>query len=174
MLASEKLIAAFNRQIGNEMGASLLYVSIASYFDSEALPQLAQFFYRQAEEERAHAMKFVKFVLDVEGRVAIPALPATRNDFADAEEAVETALDSEKAVTDQILELVEQAKAENNYFALRFLDWFVDEQLEEVATMSNLLQVLKRAGKDGLLHVEDYLARTGGGPLDASAGGGGE
>jgi len=173
MLASDKLIAAFNQQIGNEMGASLLYVSIASYFDGEALPQLASFFYRQSEEERAHAMKFVKFVLDVEGKVAIPALAATRNDFADAEDAVTTALDSEKSVTDQILELVEQAKGESNYFALRFLDWFVDEQLEEVATMSSLLQVLSRAGKDGLLHVEDYLARTGGGPLDASGGGGG-
>ena len=173
MLASQELIAAFNQQIGNEMGASLLYVSIASYFDGEALPQLARFFYRQSEEEREHAMKFVKFVLDVEGEVAIPALPATQNDFADAEGAVQTALDSEKAVTDQIMELVEQAKEENNHFAHRFLDWFVDEQLEEVATMSSLLQVLRRAGTGGLLHVEDYLARTGGGPLDASGGGGG-
>lgn len=162
MLASDSLIQALNRQIGNEMGASMLYIAIATHFDSEALPQLAQFFYRQSEEERAHAMRFVKFVLDIEGRVAIPAIPAPRADFASAEDAVEMALESEKAVTEQILELVEEARSEKNYFALRFLDWFVDEQLEEQATMSDLLQVVRRAGPDGLLHVEDHLARSGG------------
>jgi len=172
MMASEKLIAAFNQQIGNEMGASLLYVSIASHFDAEALPQLAGFFYRQAEEERAHAMKFVKFVVDVEGKVAIPAIAAPENEFASPEAAVERSLESERRVTDQIYELVEMARAEKNYFALRFLDWFVDEQLEEVATMSSLLQVVRRAGSQGLLHVEDYLARSGGPPLESSAAGG--
>lgn len=172
MLASEKLIAAFNQQIGNEMGASLLYVSIASHFDAEALPQLAGFFYRQAEEEREHAMKFVKFVVDVEGTVAIPDIPAPQHEFASTEGAVQVSLDSERRVTDQIYELVEMAREEKNYFALRFLDWFVDEQLEEVATMSSLLHVVRRAGPDGLLHVEDYLARAAGPPLDSSAGGG--
>jgi ferritin len=170
MLASDKLITAFNRQIGNEMAASMLYVSIASYFDSEALAQLAQFFYRQAEEERAHAMKFVKFVIDVEGRVAIPEVPAPQNEFASAEAAVALALESERRVTDQIYALVEDARGEKNYVALRFLDWFVDEQLEEVATMGSLLQVVRRAGPQGLLHVEDHLARTGGAPLESPAG----
>ena len=72
-------------------------------------------------------------------------------------------------MTDQIYELVEDARDEKNYFALRFLDWFVDEQLEEVATMSSLLQVVRRAGPQGLLHVEDHLARTGGAPLESTA-----
>lgn len=169
MLASDKVIADFNTQIGNEMGASMLYISIAGFFDGEALPQLAQFFYRQSEEEREHAMKFVKFVIDVEGRVAIPDIPAPVNEFESAEAAVQMALDSERVVTDQIYELVEEARDEKNYFALRFLDWFVDEQLEEVATMTSLLQVVRRAGPQGLLHVEDYLARTGGGPLESAA-----
>jgi ferritin len=114
-------------------------------------------------------MKFVKFVIDVEGRVTIPDIPAPVNEFESAESAVQMALDSERAVTDQIYELVEQAREEKNYFALRFLDWFVDEQLEEVATMTSLLQVVRRAGPHGLLHVEDYLARTGGGPLESAA-----
>lgn len=171
MLASKKLMAALNQQIGNEMGASLLYVSIASYFDSEALPQLAGFFYRQSEEERDHAMKFVKFVIDVEGAVAIPEIPAQRAEFPSAEEAVKLALESERRVTEQIYTLVETAKEEKNYFALRFLDWFIEEQLEEVATMGSLLQVVRRAGPDGLLHVEDHLARTGGAPLESNAAG---
>ena len=73
-------------------------------------------------------------------------------------------------MTRQIYALVETARGESNYIALRFLDWFVEEQLEEVATMTSLLQVIRRAGPDGLLHVEDYLARTGGSPpLDSPA-----
>ena len=167
-LASEKLIAAFNGQIGHEMGASLQYISVAAYFDSEALPQLAQFFYRQSEEEREHAMKFVKFVIDVGGPVEIPALPAPKARFASAEEAVGLSLESEERVTRQIYELVEAAKGESNHIAQRFLDWFVVEQLEEVATMGTLLQVIRRAGPQGLLHVEDYLARNKG-PLESSA-----
>src|SRR5690349_9885854 len=92
MLASEKLIQAFNQQIGNEMHASLQYIAIASYFDSETLPELAKFFYQQSDEERTHAMRFVKFINDVGGRVQIPALPAPTSEFVSAEEAVGQAL----------------------------------------------------------------------------------
>lgn len=162
MFASERLIGAFNQQIGNEMSASMLYISIATYFDDEALPQLAQFFYRQSEEEREHALKFVKFLVDVGGRVAIPTIPAPQHEFESAEEAVQMSLSSEEEVTRQIDELVTAAAAESSHVASRFLDWFVEEQLEEVATMTALLQVVRRAGPGGLLHVEDYLARTGG------------
>jgi ferritin len=168
MLASERLIEAFNGQIGHEMGASLQYIAVAAYFDTEALPELAQFFYRQSEEERAHAMKFVKFIVDVGGGVEIPALPSPRSAFGSAEEAVALSLASEERVTAQIYELVEVARAESNHIAGRFLDWFVDEQLEEVSTMTTLLQIVRRAGPDRLLHVEEYLARHKG-PLESPA-----
>lgn len=168
MLASEGLIEAFNGQIGHEMAASLQYVAIAAYFDTEALPELAQFFYRQAEEERGHAMKFVKFVVDVGGRVAIPAIPAPRAAFDSAEQAVALSVESEERVTGQIYQLVEVARSESNHIAGRFLDWFVDEQLEEVSTMTTLLQIVRRAGPDRLLHVEEYLARHKG-PLESPA-----
>jgi ferritin len=170
MLASPKLVAAFNQQIGNEMGASMQYVVLASYFDSETLPELAKFFYRQADEEREHAMRFVKFVVDVGGRVEIPAIPAPKANFKSAEEAAQLALDWEKQVTQQIYGLLDVAAADGNHIARRFLDWFVDEQLEEMTTMGSLLQVIQRAGKDRLVYVEDYLAREGGAPpLDSSA-----
>lgn len=168
MLASDKIVEAFNGQIGHEMGASLQYIAIASYFDSEALPELAGFFYRQSEEEREHAMKFVKFVVDVGGRVEIPAIPAPKSAFDSAEEAVALSLESEERVTQQIYGLVESARGESNHIAGRFLDWFLEEQLEEVATMGSLLQVVRRAGADRLLHVEDYLARHRG-PLESPA-----
>jgi ferritin len=169
MLASEKLIEAFNQQIGNEMGASMQYIAIASYFDSETLPQLAAFFYRQSEEERAHAMRFVKFINDVGGRVKVPALLAPKSDFGSAEEAVAAALAWEEEVTRQIYDLVEVAKDGRSYVAVRFLDWFVEEQLEEVTTMNDLLAVIRRAGPDRLLFVEEYLVRQGGRGLESPA-----
>jgi ferritin len=159
MVSSQQLIDAFNQQVGNEMGASLLYVSIASYFDSEDLEQLAAFFYRQSEEEREHAMRFVKYVVDAGGRVEVPTIPAPASEFESAEAAVEMALSSEQRVTEQIYALVEIAQKDRDHIAQRFLDWFVNEQFEEVSTMSALLSVVRRAGDGNLLQVEDYLAR---------------
>jgi ferritin len=174
MLANEKLIEVFNGQIGNEMGASMQYIAIACYFDSETLPQLAKFFYRQSEEERSHAMRFVKFINDVGGKVSIPALPAPQGSFGSAEEAVGKALEWEEEVTRQIYDLVEIAREAKNYVAVRFLDWFVEEQLEEVTSMSDLLSVIRRAGQDRLLFVEEYLVRQGGAGLESPASPGSE
>lgn len=161
MLASQKIIDAFNEQIGNELGASHQYIAIASFFANENLEQLSSFFFRQSDEERDHAMKFVRFILDVEGDVKVPAVSAPRCDFKSAREAVAQSLEWEKTVTEQIYKLVELSQKENNYIAQRFLDWFVTEQLEEVSTMSALLGIIERAGEENLLYVEEYLTRHG-------------
>ena len=143
------------------MGASMQYIAIAAHFDGETLPELARFFYRQADEERDHAMRFVRFLLDVDADVRIPQIEAPQSNFATAEEAVALSLQWERTVTQQIYDLVEIATSDSNLIAVRFLDWFVNEQLEEVSTMSDLLSLVKRAGESGLLHVEEYLAREG-------------
>ncbi|HVR30767.1 MAG TPA: ferritin [Thermoanaerobaculia bacterium] len=161
MFASAKLIDAFNRQVGNEMLASLQYVSIASYLSVQNLPELARTFYAQGDEEREHAMRFVRFIVDVGGQVRLPAVPAPKSDFRSAEQCVSLALEAEKEVTRQINDLVALARDESNTLALRFLDYFVTEQLEEVNKMTALLALLRRAGEDGLLYVEDYLSRRG-------------
>ncbi|HLF55405.1 MAG TPA: ferritin [Thermoanaerobaculia bacterium] len=158
VLASPKLVAAFNGQVGNEFHASLQYTSIAAHFDAENLPELSAFFARQATEERQHALKFVGFIVDVGGRVEIPAVSAPKHQFGSTAEAVRLSLEWERKVTDQIYGLVEVAKAESNYIALRFLDWFVTEQLEEITLMDQLLSLVERAG-DNLLLIEDYLSR---------------
>lgn len=161
MLASDTLIAALNEQVGHELGASHQYVAIASYFDRENLPELARFFFRQADEEREHAMRFVRFVNDVDGMLRIPEIPAPKTDFSSAEEAVSLSLQWERDVTEQIYGLVEVAKKESNHIAMSFLDWFVTEQLEEVNTIGTLLGIVQRAGEQNLLAVEDYIARQG-------------
>ncbi len=161
MLASQKVIDAFNEQIGNEFGAANQYLAIGSYFASENLENLSQFFFRQADEERAHGMKFLRFILDVGGRVAIPEIAPPNSQFDSAVAAVTASLDWEKEVTQQIYGLVDLCQKERNHIAIRFLDWFVNEQLEEVSLMDNLLGVVERAGEDNLLYVEDYIDRHG-------------
>lgn len=161
MQVSQRLNDALNAQIGHELGASNQYIAIAAHFDAASLSGLARFFYRQSEEERDHAMKFVHFVLDSGATLEVPAVAAPRASFADAQEAVRTALESEEKVTQQIYDLVKIATEDSNFIALRFLDWFVEEQFEEVTSMSELLAVVRRAGEDGLLEVEQHLEREG-------------
>lgn len=159
MLISKELEAAMNEQIGREFGASLQYVNIATYFDSDDLPELAAFFYRQAEEERMHAMKFAHYIVDAGGQVRVPDVAGPKYDFASAKEAAQAALNWEMEVTNQINTIMDLAIEQNDHIAQDFLRWFVAEQLEEVSTMDTLLTVVDRAG-DNMLWVEDYLART--------------
>lgn len=165
MLISKKTNNALNTQVGNEMGASLQYVEIAAYFSTEGLNVLANHFFRQADEERVHAMRLVKYVLDAGGDVAIPAIPAPQAKFKSAEEAVGLALEWEKTVTKQINSLVALAIKQEDYITQNMLQWFVNEQLEEISSMDNLLKVVQRAGKN-LLYVENYLAQLGTGGED--------
>ncbi len=159
MLISETMGAALNQQIGNEFGAYLQYVAIAAHFDHESLPELAAYFNRQADEERNHAMRFVRYVLDTGGRVEVPSITAPQSRFATAEEAANLALEHEVMVTRQINGLVELAVQERDHITENTLRWFVTEQLEEVHSADSLLRVIQRAGEDGLLQVEDYLVR---------------
>ena len=160
MLISKELETAMNAQIGREFGASLQYVNIAAYFDADSLPQLASFFYRQADEERMHAMKFVHYILDAGGGIDIPSIDPTPTGIDTAEKAVQMALDWEMEVTKQINGLMDMAIKQSDHIAQDFLRWFVTEQLEEVSTMDELLGVVRRAG-DQLLLVEEYVARRG-------------
>jgi bacterioferritin B len=151
--------AAVNEQIGREFAASQQYIAIAVYYDCETLPGLAAHFYRQAVEERNHAMMLVQYLLDAGEPVEIPGVDAPKTSFADAAAPVALALEQEKAVTQQIAKLVELAREENDLVGEQFLHWFLQEQREEVSSMSSLLAVVKRAGSNVLL-VEDFLARN--------------
>jgi len=157
LLISRNLASAFNQQIGHEMGASLQYVSIAAHFQQRHLKLLAKLFFDQADEEKQHAMKFVQYLLDTKAELQIPAIPAPKPTFATAEEAVQAALTWEEEVTRQITALMDIAVKENDYLAQSFLQWFVDEQLEEVVKMDRLLGVIRQSGERNLLMVEAYL-----------------
>jgi len=157
VLISEKINQAFNKQIGHELGNSIQYLAIAAHFERESLFGLAKIYYTQADEEREHAMKFVKFLLDAGGRVLIPGISAPQSEFESPLAAAELALDAEMVTTRQVYDLVELATDEKNYIALNFLQWFVTEQLEEVSNAEARLTVIRRAGPNVLM-VEAYLS----------------
>ncbi len=157
MLISPELAAAINQQIGHEFGAGLQYVSIAGYFERQKLTLLAKLFFKQAEEENQHALRFVRYLLDTQGELKIPPIPQPVASFASAEAAAQAALNWEREVTGQIKRLMDLAVSQTDYLAQGFLQSFIDEQLEEVAKMDRLLSVIHRSGERNLLMVEAYL-----------------
>ncbi len=158
MLISKKLNDAINAQIGHEFQASMNYLAVACYYDGLALSQLASFFFKQAEEEREHALKFVKYILETGGEVHLPALAAPKYDFKSAEETFKMSVEWEMEVTANINHLMDIAVEEKDYIAQQFLDWFTKEQLEEVSTMERLLAIVQRAGEKNLIMMEAYLS----------------
>jgi ferritin len=149
---------ALNEQISNEFAAHQQYVAAAVYYDAETLPRLAAFFYRQALEEREHAMMMIRYLLDVGEQVRIPDINAQQTSFDDGSAPVRMALKQEQRVSDEIFALFELARELKDYRAEQFLQWFVKEQVEEVALMGDLLNVVERS-RDNLLLAEDYIVR---------------
>lgn len=145
-------------QIRNEFTASQQYIAIAVYFDGADLPQLAKHFYGQAVEERNHAMMLVQYLLDRDVEVEIPGIDAVCNTFAAPRDALLLALGQERAVTEQISRMAAAARDEGDYLGEQFMQWFLKEQVEEVALMTTLVRIAERAGTD-LFHLEDFVAR---------------
>jgi ferritin len=177
-MPEKSFAAALNEQIANEFGAEMQYIGAAVYYDAETLPRLAAFFYRQAAEERTHAMMMVQYLLDVDAEVKIPEIAAAKTSFDDVAGPVKMALEQEKRVGEEINALFKLARDNQEYRAEQFMQWFVKEQVEEVALMTDLLNVVERAGDNALL-VEDYIAREslgeeGSDPTAPPPAGGGE
>jgi bacterioferritin B len=147
-----------NTQIGNELAAHNQYLACAVYYDSQTMPQMAAFFYGQALEERDHAMMMVQYLLDTDADVVIPGVEAPISGFDDIVAPVTLALQQEKRVTDQINGLLKIAREESDYSSEQFMSWFIKEQVEEVATMSDLLTVVTR-NQNQIENIEEYVAR---------------
>jgi len=175
-MSDKSFAELLNEQVANEFGAHQQYVAIAVHYDAETLPRLASFYYRQALEERNHAMMIVQYLLDADHPVTVGGVESPQVEFADIVAPAQLALDQEKRVSEQINALAGQARAEGDYQGEQFMQWFIKEQVEEVATASDLLRVVQRA-KDNPLLAEEYLAREslgedGGDPTAPTAAGG--
>jgi ferritin len=160
-----RFVAQLNTQIGHELAAHNQYLACAVYYDALTMPQMAAFFYGQAVEERQHAMMMIQYLLDTDADVVIPGVEAPQPGFADVVAPVHLALDQERRVTEQINELVRIAREESDFASEQFLQWFIKEQVEEVATMSDLLAVATRS-RDHIEDIEEYVAREQSTPDD--------
>jgi ferritin len=159
-MPSERFVEALNDQIGRELNAAHQYTAVAAYYDRETFPRLAKFFFDQAEEERGHAMKMVGYLRDTGSDLRLGEIASPRSSFADHVEPIRLALEHEKKVTVSISALFEIARETNDYASESFMQWFVDEQVEEEATMDALLQVAERVREYPMM-VEEFLARDG-------------
>ncbi|MEJ8278703.1 ferritin, partial [Pseudonocardia spirodelae] len=170
MTDESKFHALLRDQVRSEFTASQQYLAVAVWLDDADLPQLAAHFYAQALEERNHALMMVQYQMDNELKAVVPPVGEVQNDFASVEEVVSLALTQEKQVTEQITTLARTARDEGDYLGEQFVQWFLKEQVEEVASMSTLLTIVRRAGDD-LFHIEDFVARemARGGGADATA-----
>ena len=157
-MADQSFTDALNEQISNEFAAQQQYIGAAVYYDAETLPRLAAFFYRQAVEERNHAMIMIQYLLDTDEEVRIPDIKSQQTHYDDVSGPVRMALEQEKRVSDEIYALFQLARDSGDFRAEQFLTWFVKEQVEEVSSMTDLLNVCERA-KDSPLLIEDFLAR---------------
>jgi ferritin len=164
-----RFVQQLNTQIGNELAAHNQYLACAVYYDALTMPRMAAFFYGQAIEERDHAMMMVQYLLDTDTDVVIPGVEAPVSSFSDVVGPVSLALEQEKRVTDQINGLLKIAREESDFASEQFMQWFIKEQVEEIATMSDLLAVVSR-NRDDIEDIEEYVAREqGGGETDPTA-----
>jgi ferritin len=157
-MPAQRFIDSLHEQIANEFGAEQQYIAVASYYESQTLPQLAALFYKQALEERNHAMMMIAFLLDRGGKLRVPGVAEPVNEFADFIVPIALALEQEQKVSQQIEDLARVARDERDYASEQFTHWFIKEQVEEVAKMSGLLQVAERERQNPMM-LEYYIAR---------------
>lgn len=157
-MADATFLATLNGQLGSEFAAHQQYLSVAAYYDLLTMPQMAGFFYRQAAEERDHAMMMIRYIIDSDAAVVIPTVPAPVYEFTDVCAPVALALEQERRVQTEVHNLLAIARSANDFASDQFMQWFVKEQVEEIATMSDLLTVVQRA-PHSIEAIEDYVAR---------------
>ena len=160
-MPSERFVNALNDQIGKEFNAAHQYTAVAVYYDRLTFPRLAKFFFEQAEEERGHALKMVNYLRDTGSDLRLGEVSAPKTEFADHVEPIKIALEQEKKVTVSIAAIFEIARETSDYASESFMQWFVDEQVEEESTMDALLQVAERVREYPMM-LEEFLARDGG------------
>ncbi|GJM25704.1 MAG: ferritin [Phycisphaerae bacterium] len=159
MMIPQPVVDKLNQQIANEFGAAHTYLAMACRFDELGLKMLSQFFFRQSDEEREHGRKILDYVLEVGADVKLQATPEPTGDMSTAVSIVSTALEQEKEVTRQINDIAATAEAEKDFATRSFINWFIDEQVEEVSSMTELLELVKLAGDDHMLQVEMRVAK---------------
>ena len=155
---------AFNEQIREELASAYIYLAMAAYFEDQNLPGFAHWMVAQSQEEVEHAMKFYGHVNERGGRVLLQAIPEPPAEFVGPLDAFQKALEHERYISSRIIDLYKLAEKEGEYASLTLLQWFVDEQVEEEDSATEIVEMLKRVGEKGhaLIMLDRKLAQRGG------------
>ncbi len=151
--------SAINEQIKREEFSSRLYLSMAIWCESNGYPGAAAFLYRQADEERMHQLKFVHYVNDRGGKAALMALTAPEHHFESLSHVFKQVMEHEQYITASINDLYEVTLSEKDYTTGNFLQWYINEQIEEESTMATILDKINLIGneKGGMFHIDKEL-----------------
>lgn len=160
MLLPASVNKLLNEQIANEKHSEYIYLGMSAYFDKIGMILLGKMFREQAAEEAEHALKFMAHIINREGTVELPAIPAASAAYNSVLDAIEAAYDQEIKVSNQINAIQAEAEAQDDRATTVFMDWFVEEQIEEVRTMYKLREVARQAGPHAI-QVEAYLVHIG-------------
>lgn len=166
-MISEKVVKGLNDQLNKELFSSYLYLSMAAYLENTGFNGCAKWMRLQSDEEYAHAMKFFDYIIQAGAKVELEAIEKPKTDWDSPKNIFEEALEHEKFITDSINQLAGSANRENDFATLNFLNWFVSEQIEEIATVTTIVDNFKMIGDDtGALFMLDRElgARTSNAP----------
>jgi ferritin len=160
-MPSSEVQEAINQQVNAELYSAYLYLSMAADFEEKNLHGMAHWMQVQAKEEAGHALKFFKYITERGGRVTLPAIDAPPAKWDSPQAAFEQVYEHECHVTSLINKLADLAGAEKDHASGVFLQWFVNEQVEEEAHASEILHQLKMVGdsKQGLFMLDRHLAQ---------------
>lgn len=162
-MVPKKMEEAFSEQIKFELESAYIYLSMAGYFDADGFPGMGQWMRAQVQEEVTHAMRFYKHIVERGGHVRFHPLAVPPQDWKSPLGAFEAAYEHEKFITAKIDGLVKLAQGEGDHASGTLLQWFVDEQIEEEANTSKIVQDLRLVGNDGrgiLMLDRELGART--------------
>jgi len=164
----KKVEEILNRQIEREDYSSQLYLSMASWAENKGFEGVSNWLYAQAEEERVHLLKLVKYVNERDGVALIPGINTPPNDFGDVFVMFDQVLKHEKYISASINEIVGVCIAENDYTTQNWIQWFVTEQIEEESSVKAIIDKLNLLGKNNLYMFDrDIMTMRGGGVASA-------
>ncbi|MCB5261830.1 MAG: ferritin [Candidatus Cloacimonetes bacterium] len=160
-MISTKMITAINEQINKELFSEYLYISIQAWFADQNLDGMANWMSAQAQEEHFHAMKFFNYLIERGARVKLKAIEGPAVDFKTPLKAFQESLDHEKFISKSIDELMDLAIKEKDHATKSFLQWFIDEQVEEESSVDRIVNMLKMVGDHGhgIMMIDRELAQ---------------
>ena len=160
---NEKVAFLLNQQINKELYSAYLYLDISNYYDAQDLDGYANYYMVQAQEERDHALLFMKYMQSNGLKITLEAIDRQDKTFDSLRTPLEVAAEHERYVTSLINDIYHEAHQAKDYRTMKFLDWFVDEQMEEEDSADAMVSRYNLFGQDpkGLyLLDQEYAART--------------